>query len=112
MTQVTEDVLERMVETIVEAVQPEAVVLFGSHARSDAGPYSDVDLLIVESRPFGKGRSRRKEMARLWRLLASFPVPKDILVYSKEEVEQWRDSLNHVLGRAMREGRVLYEQIR
>ena len=37
-------------------------------------------------------------------------VSKDILVYSRAEVEYWRDSLNHVVARALREGRVLYER--
>lgn len=32
----------------------------------------------------------------------------DVLVYSREDVEYWRDSLNYVLARALREGRVLY----
>ena len=69
-----------------------------------------MDLIIVESTPFGEGRKRHVEETRLWRALASFHVPKDILVYSRDEVDYWRDSLNHVLARALREGRVLYER--
>ena len=42
--------------------------------------------------------------------LGGFGVSKDILVFSREEVEYWRDSLNHVLARALREGRVFYER--
>ena len=74
------------------------------------GEDSDVDLVVVESAPFGKRRSRRREAVRLWRALSGLGVAKDILVYSRDEVEYWRDSLNHVLARALREGRVLYEQ--
>lgn len=47
-------------------------------------------------------------MTRLWRALKGFRVPKDILVFSAEEVEQWKGSLNHVIGRALREGKELY----
>jgi len=47
-------------------------------------------------------------MAKLWRALAKFPVSKDILVYDCQEIEQWRGSLNHIVGRALREGEVLY----
>jgi len=49
-------------------------------------------------------------MTRLWRALAGFNVPKDILVYSRDEAERWRHSLNHVVARAQREGKVLYER--
>lgn len=51
-----------------------------------------------------------KEMARLYRALGGFPIPTDILVYSSADVEYWRDSRNHVLARALREGRVVYER--
>ena len=110
MTQVDRALLERMVQAIVDEVDPEQVILFGSRARGDAGPGSDVDLIVVESGPFGESRDRDVEEARLWRALASFHVPKDILVYSRDEVEYWRDSLNHVLARALREGSTLYER--
>ena len=108
--QVDDAVLQRMVAAIVDEVDPEQVILFGSRARGDAGMHSDVDLIVVEAAPFGEGRSRDAEETRLWRALARFHVPKDLLVYSRDEVEYWRNSLNHVLARALREGRVLYER--
>jgi len=110
MTRVDDALLGRMVQAIVDEVDPEQVILFGSHARGDAGADSDVDLIVVETAPFGADRDRHVEETRLWRALASFHVPKDLLVYSRDEVEYWRDSLNNVLARALREGRVLYER--
>ena len=110
MTQVDDALLERMVTAIVDEVDPEQVILFGSRARGDAGTHSDVDLVVVEAEPFGPGRDRRAEAVRLWRALTGFEIATDILVYSRDEVEYWRDSLNHVLARALREGRVLYER--
>ena len=47
---------------------------------------------------------------RLWRASAAFEAPTDLLVYSSDEVAYWRDSRNHVLARALREGKVLYER--
>lgn len=107
---IDDTVLQRMADAIVEAADPEQVILFGSRARGDAGPDSDVDLVVIETEPFGPGRGRHAESARLSRALAEFRVPKDILVYSRDEVEYWRDSLNNVLARALREGKVLYER--
>ena len=110
MIRVTDEILRDMVKVIVDEVAPEQVILFGSHARGDASADSDVDFVVIESSPFGAGRDRRLEAARLWRALADFDVPKDILLYSGDEVEYWRDSINHVLARALREGKILYER--
>ncbi len=107
---VTESLLIRMVKAIVDEVDPDQVILFGSRARGDAREHSDIDLIVVESESFGPDRSRRRETVRLYRALAAFQVPTDILVYSREDVSYWRDSLNHVLARALREGKVLYER--
>ena len=108
MADVTDALLDRMIRTIVDAVDPEQVILFGSRARGDARPDSDVDLLVIESEPFGPGRSRHAEEVRIGRALPATPVARDILVYSRDDIEQWRGSLNHVAARALREGRVLY----
>ncbi|MCY4626821.1 MAG: nucleotidyltransferase domain-containing protein [Acidobacteria bacterium] len=106
----TDAVIAEMVEILVREADPEQVILFGSRGRGDARDDSDVDLIVVEAEPFGPGRDRVKEMARLYRALAGFMVPTDILVYSTADVEYWRDSLNHVLARALRDGKVVYER--
>ncbi len=110
MTLVTDKLLEEMTRKIVETVNPRQVVLFGSRARNDSHSTSDIDLLVVEDEPFGPTRSRRNEMAKLWRALSGFDVAKDILVYAFEEVERWRHSRSHVVAHALRHGRILYER--
>jgi predicted nucleotidyltransferase len=110
MITLTDELLDAIVETIVREVDPEQIILFGSRARGAARDDSDIDLLIVEREPFGPSRSRRQEMTKLWRVLARYPVSKDILIYTQDEVKRWQTSINHVIGHAMREGRVLYER--
>ncbi|MBF0181942.1 MAG: nucleotidyltransferase domain-containing protein [Magnetococcales bacterium] len=100
--------LAAMSARIVETAAPERIILFGSHARGDARPDSDVDLLVIEDEPFGPNRSRFREIARLERAMGTIPVATDILVYSLEEVERLKSSANHVVGRALREGKVLH----
>lgn len=107
---VTAALLRAMTDEIVRTVRPLRVLLFGSHARGDARADSDVDLLVVEDEPFGPGRSRLDEAGRLWQALARFFVPKDILIYTDDEVRRWASSRNHVIARALREGKVLYER--
>ena len=106
-----EALLHQMVETIVREVSPETIILFGSRARGDARPDSDVDLLVVETEPFSPQRSRRKEAARLYMALRGLAISKDILLYSRAEFDHWKNSLNHVVGRAYREGKVLHGRL-
>ena len=110
MAAVTDRLLQQMVDDIVREVHPERIYLFGSRARGEAREDSDVDLLVVEDREFSPERSEHHEMARIGELLAHYPMAKDILVYSSAEVERRRNWLNHVVARALREGRLLYER--
>ena len=108
MPSVTEEMINDTVSVIVRRTRPEAIILFGSQASGKAGPHSDIDLIVIESASFSQGNDRRREMTRLWQALAKFPVPRDILVYSRDEVERWRDARNHVIAKALKEGRFLY----
>jgi predicted nucleotidyltransferase len=109
MVNIRDDVIDRMTQRIVREVDPQRILLFGSWARGEANEHSDVDFLVVEREPFGENRSRRQEATRIWRCLSEFRIPTDILVYSTSEVAQWQDSRHHVIGMALREGKVLYE---
>jgi len=104
------DVIEEMTRTLVREADPERVYLFGSHARGDQRPGSDVDFLVVVREGFGPRHSRWKELCRMEKGLRGFRLAKDILLYSTDEFNYWRDSLNHVVGRTVREGRLLYER--
>ncbi|HET6441252.1 MAG TPA: nucleotidyltransferase domain-containing protein [Phycisphaerae bacterium] len=109
MIAVTDEVLERMVEAIVREVDPEAIWLFGSRSRGgEVRPDSDVDLLVIEREPFGLNRSRLDEINRVREAVSAFRVPKDILVFAVEDVAYWQDSINHVISKCFREGRLLY----
>ncbi|MBN1506257.1 MAG: nucleotidyltransferase domain-containing protein [Sedimentisphaerales bacterium] len=112
MVTISDELIDRMAQRIVREVDPEKIVLFGSWARGEASEQSDVDLLVVEREPFGPNRSRRQEAVRIWQCLYEFRVPKDILVYSIDELDRWKGSSYHVVGRALKEGKVLYESDR
>jgi predicted nucleotidyltransferase len=110
MITVTEQVVDEMVQAIVREIDPEQIFLFGSRSRGNARSDSDVDLLIIERQPFGPHRSRWQELARIRRALSAFRVPKDILVYSSDEVAKWQHAVNHIISRGLREGKLLYER--
>jgi hypothetical protein len=60
--------------------------LFGSYAREEATDDSDVDVLfVVES-----DLPRPKRIAHAYRMMRSWQVAKDIVVYTPEEFDRWR----------------------
>jgi len=100
--------LDEIVGRIVDAVDPETILLFGSAAIGAADSGSDIDLLVVDRESFGPARSRRGQLKRIRQALAGLGIAKDILLFSAEEVERWRSSPNHIVARAFRQGRVLF----
>ena len=96
--------IQKMVELIVERFHPEKVILFGSHARGEAGPDSDVDLLVV----MPVRGSRREKAVQIGVALQDIRVAKDIIVTTPENFE-WRKEIPGTIERpADREGMVLY----
>lgn len=97
-------VIDTAVRTLAEAAQPQRIVLFGSHARGEAGPDSDLDLLVIETQV----SDRAVEMVRLRRALRFLRIPVDVLVATADEVAHYADQPGHVLYWAMKEGQVVY----
>lgn len=106
----SEELLSEVVTRIIHEANLERIILFGSRARGDAGMDSDVDLLVVASEATIRQHGRMRLLARFWSTMGRLPASFDFLLFTPEEVAHWRDSLNHVIGRALREGRVLYER--
>ncbi len=96
-------VIEKAADLLLEAAPPGSkVILFGSHARGDARPDSDLDFLVVEPRV----ADHRAEMVRLHRILLPLRVPADVVVTSESNFEEWRATPGTVLYEAAMEGRV------
>ena len=96
-----------MLERIVKGFRPLRVVLFGSHARGEAGPDSDIDLLVVLPHVSDK----RKAAVEIRRALTDVPASKDIIVTTPEEIARRGHIVGTVLRPALREGKVLYERV-
>jgi uncharacterized protein len=79
------------------------VILFGSHARGDAGQRSDLDFLVVEP----EVDNEAEESVRLLRELRDLRIPVDVIVVSSHYAEEWRDVRGGIVHAAFDEGRVL-----
>ena len=106
----SKEMLENIVNDILVHTDAEKIILFGSYARGEENENSDLDLLIIERESFSKERPRRKEIMKIRESLSKYRISKDILVYDTNEFETWKNSLNHIIARSIREGRVLYER--
>ncbi|MFH0965458.1 MAG: nucleotidyltransferase domain-containing protein [Planctomycetota bacterium] len=96
--------IRRMTDRIVRKFRPEKIILFGSHARGEGRPDSDVDLLVV----MPVRGSKREKAVEIGVALHHIRVPKDIIVTTPEEFE-WRKEIVGTIERpAATEGKVLY----
>ena len=100
------EVLDEIVRRIVQVADPDKIILFGSRARREADEESDHDLLIIA--PSEEPTWRRTVPVLM--AMRGITVPCDVLWRTSEEVEQWQAASSHVLSRAVREGRVVYER--
>ena len=96
--------LDDIIQRIVAVAQPDKIILFGSAARGDMGPNSDVDLLVIKDTEDVRGLA-----ARIYRQLRGIRVAVDAVVVAPAHVERYKDSHALVIKPALREGTVVYE---
>ena len=104
--EVTDALLEQIVRLIVSAGDPLKIILFGSRARNEHRPDSDIDLLVVEESDL----PRYKRSPRYYKATrGTFPA-REIVVWTPAEIREWEAASNHFVTTAIREGIVLYER--
>ncbi len=96
--------LMELVRQIAEAVRPLRIILFGSAARGDAGPESDVDLLVVM--PEGTHRGHTEE--RIYVAVRGIRLPFDVIVATPSDLEAYRDTPGLIYREAVRDGQTVY----
>ena len=102
-TTVPESILQEAVRRIVDAIQPDKIILFGSAARGEMTERSDLDLMVVKS-----GVDRRRTAMLLYERLIGLGIPKDIVVVHPRDLWKHRNNPFLVIYPALREGRTLY----
>jgi predicted nucleotidyltransferase len=101
---VSRNLIDQAGKTLAEVAGPDStVILFGSHARGEAGADSDVDFLVIEP----VVANRLKEWQRLRRALKDFPAPVDIVVLDEDRAQRRAKVAGTVVHHALRDGRVL-----
>lgn len=103
MDQGGEALIEEAERRLRAAAPGAELILFGSRAKGESRPDSDLDLLIIEP-DFDR---RGVEYGRLRKELRGLGVAVDLVIYRRREADQWRDVPGSFLHRVLGEGRDL-----
>lgn len=100
-------VLTDIVDRLIRAFQPEQIFLFGSHARNEAGPDSDYDLMVVvpDNAPLERRRTRRA-----YEVLRGTGTAADVLVWTRERFDSRLHVVASLPAAIAREGTLIYER--
>lgn len=97
--------LSVVIERIVAAAAPDRIILFGSGARGDMAPESDLDFLIVKGGSWEPGEVD----AAIRGALRDIGVATDLVLATPAELERYGRSIGLVYLPALEEGRVVYD---
>jgi len=98
--------IDRIVRSIAENYKPEKIVLFGSHAYGNPTNESDIDLLVIKHTKLPRYKRAREIRKHLWGITNT---PKDILVYTPEEIDEWKNVKESFITSIMKKGKTIYE---
>jgi len=87
---ISNEEIKSLVSAVVEASDPDKVILFGSYATGKASTDSDVDIFVVKDSN----------------------LPRHKVVYTPGEVEEWAHVDQSFTATVMQTGKVMYEKRR
>ena len=98
---------DSLLRTIVQVYAPRRIVLFGSHARGEAGPDSDIDLVVVldDDAPPQALSWRQRNAAR-----RGYVGSVDIIPCRESVLAERALAAGSFADTVLREGKVVYER--
>lgn len=96
--------LEEIIRRIVACARPEKIILFGSGARGEGRPDSDIDLLVIKNGQFDAGLLTEE----IYMNLIGIGKAVDVVLLSSLDVERYRDSPYFIIYPALQQGREVY----
>lgn len=96
--------VDELVRRIVKEVHPLRIILFGSAARSEIGPSSDIDVLVV----MPEGSHRRRTAQLLYERISGIGIPFDIVVATPSDLKKHANNIGLIYRTILQEGREIY----
>lgn len=104
MKKITERVIQEIKEKIVSHFQVEKIILFGSYIDGSFEKGSDLDILIIKESDVPK----HKRSIPIRSLFRGYRIPMDIIVYTKEELETYKEIKGSFVQKVLSKGRIIY----
>lgn len=102
---IEDKVIEEVKKRLVKTYNPLEIYIFGSYAWGCPDEESDLDLLIVIEK---YNKDRHSTLVDGHRALFNVGIPKDILVYSKDEFDQFSNDVTRLCYKIKHKGRKIY----
>jgi uncharacterized protein len=99
-------IIDDLIRRIMSVVIPDKVILFGSGAKGEMGPNSDLDILVVTSGPVHRGLITEE----IYMNLIGIGQAVDVVVATPDDIERYHNNPYLVIEPALREGQVIYER--
>jgi len=99
------EIINTLINRIIELVHPLQIILFGSAARSEMTPDSDIDLLVV----MPEGAPQRETARYLYRHLTGISIPYDLVVVTHQDLTDYKDDVGFIYYYALKEGKTVYD---
>jgi predicted nucleotidyltransferase len=99
-------VVAEITRRIVATAHPQRILLFGSVARGQSNPDSDLDMLVIVRGPV----HRRALAQEIYKNLHGILTPVDIVVATEQDVQEHGQAIGSILRPALREGKVIYDR--
>lgn len=97
--------IEEARHRLVEALHPERIFLFGSHAWGTPKPDSDLDFLVIVADSDLPPHKRAREA---YRSLFGLGVPCDVVVQTRAETERLGQVVTSLTHRVLEQGRLIH----
>jgi len=104
MESIIDELIQEIKNRIISGVHPDKIILFGSYAYGTPTKESDLDLLVI----MPSDEPMHSRVTRIMKLVRDIHIPKDIIVYTPQEVEKWKDASVAFITSIMRTGEVIY----
>ena len=98
-------VIAEATRRISQAIKPEKIYLFGSHAWGTPTPDSDIDLFIIVNESDQSPYRRSREV---YRSLRGMRDPIEVVVRTREEVDKSKAVMTSLTRKVIHQGKLLY----